>query len=501
MRRREFIARLGSAAAWPRWSRVFFVVFVLVAAIIAFVLETKSILPVNGWWLDELWSLWATDPSLSFADAFAHRMVNDTTPPLYYAALFWVRRLIADEQSAVVVLNLGTMAVLLTAILAASRKSKMVEWALVAMAAFLCSGPVLRYVIEGRSYLMALAVVFAASWSCAVAIAMPNRHHSLTTFMVVGTVAGLTHVYAALFCCCLAAGLVLLSCVDNRRRDLLRPALALGLSAGIVILAFIAWATDIVRQVNWIDFSYQSVLSAYWDVRRLALGSRLATISFIVLFAAGLTARSTRPFAVAFGGAWALFVLIPLLVSLAQPIIVGRYWLVGAPSLIVFIVCLMREFFELGGQAGRFRLYWSSSLAALLFLVLIDAGGYFQARTLTSEKPIWRGARIVSPFLQNCPVASVHVNEFVSLFAVAAHAPEDLFVAASSSNGELLNSSKSACSVLGWAEHLGHGAGLYQDSEELLHMLKINTSPSAVDIRRHESGFVVLKRTQRTGEF
>jgi hypothetical protein len=100
----------------------------------------------------------------------------------------------------------------------------------------------------------------------------------------------------------------------------------------------------------------------------------------------------------------------------------------------------------------------------------------------------------VSPLLQNCPVASVHVNEFVSLLAVAAHVREDLFVGANSSNVELLSTNNSACSVLGWAEHLGQGAWLYMDNEELLHMLKISTSPSAVDIRRHESGFVVMKR-------
>jgi hypothetical protein len=131
----------------------------------------------------------------------------------------------------------------------------------------------------------------------------------------------------------------------------------------------------------------------------------------------------------------------------------------------------------------------------LLFLVLTDAGGYPQALTLTFEKPIWRGAQIVSPLLQSCPVSSVHVNDFVSLFATAAHVPEDLFVATNASNAELLNSSNSACPVLGWAEHLGQGAGLRKDDEELLHMLKINASPSAVDIRRHETGFVVLKRS------
>jgi hypothetical protein len=494
VRGREFTTSLGRPSVWPRRARVLFNILVLLVATFVFVLETSFILPVNGWWFDELWSLWATDPSLSFADAFAHRIVYDTSPPLYYVALFWVRRLIADEQLAVLVLNLGAIIVLFATMIATSRKSKMVQWAVVAMAAFLCSGPVLRYVIEGRSYLMALAVAFSASWFCALAIEMPRRHHNLTMFTIVGVVAGLTHVYVALFCCCLTAGLVVLSYADSRRRDLLRPALALGLSAGIIIFVFIVWAMKFVDQTSWIELSYQSILTAYWYVRGLTLGSRLATIFFIILYAKGLSARSTRPFAIAFGSAWALFVLIPLLVSLVQPIIVGRYWLIGAPSLIAFIVFSMREFFRLRDQGGRFRLYWGGCLASLLFLVLTDVGSYPRALTLTSEKPIWKGAQIVSPLLQGCPVSSVHVNDSVLLFATAAHVSEDLFVASDASNTELLDSDNSLCPVLGWAEHLGQGAGLRKDDEELLNMLKIGASPSAIDIRRHESGFVVLKR-------
>jgi hypothetical protein len=311
-------------------------------------------------------------------------------------------------------------------------------------------------------------------------------------FAIVGVVAGLTHVYAALFRCCLSAGLVVLSYTDSRRRNLLRPALALGLSAGITILVFIVWAMKFVNQASWMELSYQSILTAYWYLRRLTLGSRLGTIFFIVLFAKALSLRSTRPFATAFGSAWALFVVIPLLASLAQPIIVGRYWLIGAPSLIVFIVFLMSEFLRLGGQARRVRLYWGGCLAGLLLLVLTDAGGYFQARILVSEKPIWRGAQIASPLLRNCPMGSVHVNEFVSLFAVAAHVPEDLFVATNSSNAGLLSQNAFACPVLGWAEHL-QDAAVGKEDEELLYMLKISASPSAVDIRRHKSGVVVMK--------
>ena len=261
-------------AHWWVHSTAFLVLFV---ASIVFALEVYAISGANGWWLDELWSAWATDPTMAFNKAFSERIIYDTTPPLYYVALFWTRRLIADERSGVILLNLALIAAFAAAIIVSSRKFPRLSWALIAVAAFLCSGPVLRYVVEGRAYLMAMVIAFAASWYSALAVDRQRICENRQTFALLGIIAALTHVFAALFCCCLAAGLIAYSYFDRRPR-LLGPGLALGLSAGIGGMLFIAWALNLAEQASWIEFSYESMLATYWDIRQLVFGRALCRL-------------------------------------------------------------------------------------------------------------------------------------------------------------------------------------------------------------------------------
>jgi hypothetical protein len=83
-------------------------VIILVVVISLFTVEQTSIAAVNGWWLDELSTLWISDPSLTFANAY-HRIALDPTPPLYYSALYWIRNLIyvpmGRERIVVLLLN------------------------------------------------------------------------------------------------------------------------------------------------------------------------------------------------------------------------------------------------------------------------------------------------------------------------------------------------------------------------------------------------------------
>jgi hypothetical protein len=465
-------------------------------ASIVFAVEVYAISDVNGWWFDELWSLWATDPLMVFNKAFSERIIYDTTPPLYYVVLFLSRRLITDDRSAVILLNLGLIVAFAAAIIVGSRKHRMMPWASIAIGAFLCSGPVLRYVIEGRAYLMAMAIVFAASWYSALAVRSDGFPKSRETLACLGTVAALTHVFAAFFCCCLAAGLIAYSYFD-RRPGLRGPGLALGLSAGFVGLLFIAWAAKFAEQASWIEFSYESMLATYWDIRQLVFGSRIAILLCVALFLIAMLLPSTRGLAAVFGVAWVLFVLIPILASFAQPIILARYWLIGAPSIVVFVVFLMRAF-ALDAHAVHPRLRVVGAFACLSFLVLTDASGYSQAFLSTSGKPAWRGAELVTPILQECPSAMIHVNGFVAEFATAARASDSMFVDANSAETQFVRAGLSSCPVLGWAEHLSRLVVSGASDEELLRLLKIDASRSEVNIIRHAHGFVITTAPSRS---
>lgn len=477
---------------------------ILLAAVIAFCFEIRSMSLVNGWWLDELFSIWASDPSLSFIDVFLHRILPDTSPPLYFSALYWTRRLILDERSAITVLNLISLAAALIAVSFAGRRAGVLGWTLVTGAFFLLSGPVLRYTVEGRGYLMALSAAFVASWYCALAIEVPAKRPGLWSFGLIGVIAASIHLYAALICGCLAAGL-LGSSLIARRKDLLAPGLILGISACVITTLWLPPAIMSMDRMRWSELSYQSLLAAYWEVRQLALGSHLALLLLVSLFATGLMLPATRSLTVIFSLAFVLFLLLPILVSLKKPIIGGRFWLIGAPSVVVFVSFMTRALFAHNASRVRGRLYRAGALVGLSFLLITDISGFFVARASTAEKENWSGAAIVAPLLQRCPPGSVHVFTswgFVPGFAFVAHAPQEVFTSVDAPETVWIGPEDSTCPVLGWAEHVAYRgnerlAGDFVQKvsdDELLQLLKIRALPSEVDIYRHIRGFVVLRR-------
>lgn len=478
---------------------------VLFLAAVVFSVEIRRLSLNNGWWLDELFSIWATDPSIGFLDVLKHRILPDTTPPLYYTGLYWARRLMIDERTAIIILNLGALAVALISVSVASRKAGALGWALLAGAFFLLSGPVVRYTIEGRCYVMALSITFVAAWYCALAIEADDNRPGLFSFAVIGLTAASIHLYAALICDCLAAALVGLS-LFTKRRDLLAIGLVLGVSACIMTLLWLPFAMNTVDMLRWQELSYGSLLTAYSELRELVVGSHLAVFWLIGLFFIGLIQPTTRSLAAVFGLAFILFVFLPILISVKRPIIGARYWMIGAPSIVVFVSFLIRALLVGGAQGLRARLCKAGALAGLSFLVVTDISGLFTARAATAEKENWNGGgAIVGPLLQHCPQRSVHVFTswgFVPGFAFVAHAPEELFISADAPETAWIGAEDSACPVLGWAEHvfyrgnerLKDDLAMAGSDEELLKLMKIRALASEVDIYRHKRGFVVLRR-------
>jgi hypothetical protein len=59
----------------------------LVFSLTVFVILQMFINSINGWWIDELFSLWASDTCLPFARAFIERIAPDSQPaPLLFDA-------------------------------------------------------------------------------------------------------------------------------------------------------------------------------------------------------------------------------------------------------------------------------------------------------------------------------------------------------------------------------------------------------------------------------
>ena len=481
---------------------------ILLAALIVFSFEIRSISLVNGWWFDELLSIWASDPSHGFMDVLRRSITVNATPPLYDSALFGTRQLVSDERTAIIVLNLISLAVTLIVTSIASRKAGVLGWALIAGASFLLSGSVLRYVVEGRGYLVALSATFVVSWYSALAIEVRDKRPHLLSFGLVGVISALIHLYAALICGCLAAGLIALA-VLAKRKDLLAPGLTLGISTCAITALSLPVVMNKVDSTRWTELSLQWLLHTYWEIKLLALGSNFALLLLVGLFVAGLMLPATRSLSAAFGLAFVLFLLLPILASLKKPMIGARYWLIGTPCILTFVSFVTRAFLVQAADGVLAGLYRIGAAAGLSFLVVTDINGFSVARAYTAEKPIWNGATIVSPLLQHCPSGSVHVftsHGFVPGFAFLAHGPEDLFSSADAPETAWIDAAESACPVLGWAEHVFYRGNKRLEDEfvstasddELLQLLKIRALPSQVDIYRHRTGFVVLRRGTRS---
>ncbi len=453
----------------------------------------------NGWSADELFSLWQSDPQQAFASAL-HRILADSNPPLYPIALFIVRQLPVEPRSSILITNGLAVLIGVFAVLMSARPAGLQRFAAVVCVALVFSGPVLRYMPEGRSYLMALMLVFVASWLGAVAVEDEGRRASWWGFAAVGCLAALCHVYAGLFCCCLAAGLMVASW-RRRRWRLCRAGLALGLSSGSTLVAWYLWfGMHAAVNVLWLTFSVSSIGDVLLRYQSTAYGFVAIVAVFAALLAASLFVRPTREMSIVLCVCLALFFLIPIAISLKTPIISARYWIIGTPVIIVFLSFWARAAWA-AGQARPRPARLAVGIGAAVFLVLADAGGFLQAQASMSQKLVWRGAPTVAPLLAGCPDASVHVNSPAGMdddlaalsFGFVAHAPRGVFVSARSPATGFSDASRPGCPVLGWAEHVGPMDG--QTDGDRLRLLKINAAPAEVAILRHHGGYVVLQRS------
>ena len=434
--------------------------------------------PAQGWWNDEVFSLWASDPA---AGVFTN-VASDSNPPFYFIVLQIVRTPVGDPRTAVMVAS--TLMLLATSafVLSISRTPEWRTWAAIAIAAFAVNGVVAFMFQEARAFLLGGCIVFAAAWQSAIMLANAEAPRRLTTLSVLGALAALTHFYAALALGSLAAGLVVWALVA-RRRDLLIPGLVLGASAVLVFGAWYAYASARVANIAWIEFSFANVRDALWYVRSLALGPAwlAAPLALIVGYAVW-RAPTIRPSLVVFAIAGALFVLLPILISFKTPIIMGRYWSVGAPLLVVTLVLIARDFWS--APHGR-----AVALAIGAFVLATAAFGAAGARHLMQVEPVWSGAPLVAERGASCAPGSIRVPNQPNLYASASGLPEATFAPLAQAVGS------SDCPVLGWAEHVlrGDGYSLSAPEADLLDMVGVTAPAEGVTIARHASGFVILR--------
>ncbi|HRE42917.1 MAG TPA: hypothetical protein PKY87_02980 [Terricaulis sp.] len=460
---------------------------VLILAIVAFAWAQSDLAARNGLWADEYFSLWASDPAEPLGELLAARILPDTNPPLFFSALALMRPFVEDPRAAFLTLNIIALIMVAVFVGLTGRRAAMPATALGAIALFLISGPVLCFAPEGRAYLMGLCAAFAISWSAALALERPVDRGALIAFAVLGALAALTHVFAALFAGAFGAALLAEGGL-RRRLDLVRAGLVLGGSAALVFGAWLPMVLASMGNIAWIEFTLGAIREALWYVRQLTFGHTLIALAVAGFLALSVRRAAMRPYLRVFAIAMALFFILPILASFITPLVVGRYWLIGEPAILVLAVFAVRA--QL--LAPREPLTLAVAAGGVVALLAASLLGFFNAQGFTQTKPIWRGAAIVAPLLAACEAGSVRVSG-APLYATASGAAEATFEYAEAPGLPVRAVGEGDCPVVGWAEHVRRGDDYLATAsdEALLDILKLEGEGAR--IVRHDSGFVVLR--------
>jgi hypothetical protein len=402
--------------------------------------------------------------------------------------------LVPDDRTAIFVLNIVVLLGACATVLYLSARADQRLAGFIGTSLFVLSGPTLRYIPEGRVYFVAISISFVASWYAAVLLVQTRWRPPLILPILIGIGAAFTHLFAALACGALSAG-ILGAAVLRHDRALGTHALALGIAASIASALWLALANESASNLAWIEFTPVQVKAALWEVKQLAFGSRAAAIAFVAVVVLGLLYRPTRVLTAVYIAALTLFFVLPVIVSFKFPIITGRYWTIGTPFLLTLVAFLIAAW---NPVAKGLRSLTTPALGiafASAFAVLSCIGGFMAARSSTAMKPIWKGAEVAAPLLGACPARSVAVLGAPKLYAIMSKMPKSIFFNSESAQLHTPTDENSACHVLGWAEHVRRGDDYLDRASdtELLQLLSIDARSGTYEVKRHGSGFVVLR--------
>jgi hypothetical protein len=279
--------------------------------------------------------------------------------------------------------------------------------------------------------------------------------------------------------------------VLGKRKDLLAPGLVSGGVAVALTAVWFAVAFGRLDNVAFLDFNGYVMRDAIWYVRSMTIGPAWMLLPLIAVLILAARDKTSRALLAVLGVAAVLFITLPILASLKTPIIMGRYWMVGAPLLIVALMFLMQNAMQTPKISGRVI-----TLASAAVLCGGALNGYPRAEQQMAMDGDWDGARIVASLAGNCPAGSIHgkhVDDMPELFGIASGLPADRFVAPAPDTAPL-NPADAACPVLAWAEY-GDPFSRGRDGSDLglLARMHIDAAPGEVEIIRTGNGFVVVR--------
>ncbi len=315
----------GRATRLAAWA-----VAVLAAASTVYVTAT---LAVHGFWLDDLYTIAASDPQRPFAEMLRRYLLPETNPPLHYILIRWWRMVSPDDEFWLRVP--GLVAYVLTIVAAAfypCRALRTEERVVLAGLMAVGFGPI-YFASELRPYAV-LALLSLTYLLDAVAVldalargeaAPPGR---MLTMVVSGWILSFEHYFGFLFAGSVIAGLLGLG-LWGRTWSWRVFAVGVAIAAGFV--PWLTWQLPVIGRWFgggfWIEFDpigaargvIRHTLTAAVPAALLAAG-----IAWALWRTRGAALRDRRIALTAIAAA--LNVVIPVVVSLHTPLLNGRYF-------------------------------------------------------------------------------------------------------------------------------------------------------------------------------
>jgi hypothetical protein len=261
-------------------------------------------------------------------------------------------------------------------------------------------------------------------------------------------------------------------------------------------------------KVFWIKFDWQHVLTAAGKSAVFSAAPLWILITFVLIYALERNRPANRSLIILFVTTYALFLLLPILISFRLPIVSARYWVIGAPGIIVFAAFLFWAWAQENPPQKTGTKSWAPPAALAVLALGVILASFAVAYIGVSAKLVWRGSAPLRTLIATCNVRSIRVassyarqdgktfadGSLVPGFAYLTARPESVFIDVSREPGPFIADGDAACPVLGWAENLDPSVVKNAGPGELLQILKIDAATADVDIERQKSGYVVLRK-------
>ncbi|RYG31847.1 MAG: hypothetical protein EON93_12255 [Burkholderiales bacterium] len=488
------LASMRHAHIWLEKHALLWGGVLLAVALAIYAVFQVQILPQMGLWYDELFSLWAGDPQLTFGDAFATRILPDTNGPIYFSLIYYVQAAGLEGRAAFLALNFTVIGILLALMVERGWRHGMTVTALVCAALLLLTAPLLIYGAEGRVYGMAMALGALAAFEAGrLLLGGQAARSDVILIAALGVLAAWMHVFGAILVGSLATGVFVTNALMIHRRDLAVWSLVAGISTSAALLAWLALASQhFTNTTSWIQFSEKWVFDTLWELKNYMVGSTIALIPAAGFVALSLMPRHSRTVALTLVITGLLLFAIPLAVSFKMPIFVHRYILIGFPALLVLSVFLLRSHLI----AGRMRVGLRPALLAFgfAFLLVPVARGIPAAQQSIASRPYWLGWEPVLKAADACPDGEIRVATFTQFDFGFAYFLEGKLTPVSPSTAAVRDVAAIDCPVLAWGEHFVDSTAETVTIEQVLSGYRLtNTSGIPLVLFRHTGGFVLAR--------